>query len=402
VIHTKLIDSKVDFCCPQDGHLDALLMNNAQEVYSQKVVKFLNELADNILADKEARKFPDVIAFAFWCRKIEEREHRRTNAYSRGRGLVFHVTPGNVPVNFAYSLATGLLAGNINLVRLPSKKFDQVEYLIIKINDLISSDNHIGVKNYFALVRYPKDKVINDYFSEICDVRVIWGGNETIREIRKSNISAKAFDITFPDRYSICVINSEQYLKSTEKIKIAQGFYNDTFLFDQNACTAPHLITWIGDSKHCVEASQIFWQNLEPLVSKRYSIEPLQIMDKLVMSARFSSRHPFAKLFKSSDNKIFRIELHEIEMNLEEFKSHSGLFYEVKLRKLESLVSAVTSNYQTMVCFGFSEEELKDFIKNSNLRGIDRIVPIGKSLDFSIIWDGFNLIESLSRSVQVL
>jgi hypothetical protein len=55
-----------------------------------------------------------------------------------------------------------------------------------------------------------------------------------------------------------------------------------------------------------------------------------------------------------------------------------------------------------MVCFGFSEEELKDFIKNSNLRGIDRIVPIGKSLDFSIIWDGFNLIESLSRSVQVL
>jgi hypothetical protein len=125
-------------------------------------------------------------------------------------------------------------------------------------------------------------------------------------------------------------------------------------------------------------------------------------MDKLVMSARFSSRHPFAKLFKSSDNKIFRIELHEIEMNLEEFKSHSGLFYEVKLRKLESLVSAVTSNYQTMVCFGFSEEELKDFIKNSNLRGIDRIVPIGKSLDFSIIWDGFNLIESLSRSVQVL
>jgi Acyl-CoA reductase (LuxC) len=402
VTHSKLIDSKVEFCCPKDGLIDSLLVTNSQEVYSQKVIKFLKELAEIILIDREARKFPDVIAFAFWCRDIDERVHLGTSNYRRGRGLVFHVTPGNVPVNFAYSLATGLLSGNVNIVRLPSKKFEQVEYLIVKIGALISKPTHREVRNYFALVRYPKEREINDYFSELCDVRVIWGGNQTIHEIRKSNISAKTFDITFPDRYSICVVNSERYLKSNEKVKIAQGFYNDTYLFDQNACTAPHLISWIGDAKLCSEASKIFWKNLEPIVSKRYSIEPLQIMDKLVMSARFSSGHPLAKLRRSGDNKIFRIQLKEIKLNLEEFKSHSGLFYEVALQKLEELVEAVTGNYQTMVYYGFKYEELRQFIESSNLRGIDRIVPIGKSLAFSLNWDGYNLIESLSRSVEIL
>jgi hypothetical protein len=402
VIHTKLIESKVEFCCPNNGSIDSLLTANAQEVYSQNVVKFLKELAESILIDRAARKFPDVIAFALWCREIDESYILGKNTYRRGRGFVFHVTPGNVPVNFAYSLVTGLLSGNVNIVRLPSKKFEQIEYLVDKIGLLISKDAHKEVRNYFALVRYPREKVINDYFSELCDVRVIWGGNETIGEIRKSYISPKAFDITFSDRYSICVIDSEKYLKSSEKIKIAQGFYNDTYLFDQNACTAPHLIAWIGDPKLCLEASDVFWANLEPLVSKRYSIEPLQIMDKLVMSAQFSSGHPLAKLKRSKDNKIFRMQLDKLEFDLEQFKLHSGFFYEIGIQRLEELIDTVTSNFQTMVYFGFEYEELMEFCANSDLRGIDRIVPIGKSLDFSLNWDGYDLIGAMSRNVVII
>ena len=33
--------------------------------------------------------------------------------------------------------------------------------------------------------------------------------------------------------------------------------------------------------------------------------------------------------------------------------------------------------------------------------GIDRIVPIGKSLDFSNVWDGFDLFRSFTREVEV-
>ena len=46
-----------------------------------------------------------------------------------GRGTVLHITPSNVPTNFAYSMVFGLLSGNNNIIRLPSKNFLQVKIL---------------------------------------------------------------------------------------------------------------------------------------------------------------------------------------------------------------------------------------------------------------------------------
>jgi hypothetical protein len=364
-------------------------------------MSFLRNLAQSILEDKVSRKFPDVVAFALWCKDIESPNIGKENLFRQGRGILFHITPGNVPINFAYSLVAGLLSGNINIVRLPSKKFEQVEFLLEKINETIKLDDHLGFENRFILLRYPREKSINDYISELCDVRIIWGGNQSIVDVRQSSIPPRSTEITFADRYSICVINSKNYLASPDKIKIAQGFYNDTYLFDQNACTAPHLIVWVGDVESSTKAALYFWSALETLTARRYNIEPIQIIDKLVAAARFSAENPNAKLLKSSDNKIFRIELDDLSLSLDEYKSHSGLFYEVKIENLNRLAEFVESNFQTMTHFGFELEELNEFVCDAKLRGIDRVVPIGKSLYFSLVWDGYDLVSSLSREIAV-
>lgn len=399
--HIKSIDSRVEICAPKNKDVNSLFASNSQGIFESGTLNFLKELANTILKDKESRRFPDVIAFAMWCRNLDASDYRSSMSHRQGRGLVFHITPGNVPINFAYSLVTGLLSGNANIVRLPSKKFEQVEFLISKINLIIDENSHSDVRERFALIRYPKEKSINDYFSERCDARIIWGGNRSINEIRNSQIPAKSNEITFADRFSFSAINSVEYLKSEEKIKIAQGFYNDTYLFDQNACTAPHLITWIGDEKSSIEASLIFWKNIETLTSKRYSIEPIQIMDKLVAAARFSAGNPKAKLVKSPDNKIFVFKLPSMQSDLEDFKSHSGLFFEVTLKKLDELAGFISSNYQTMTYYGFDLLDLNEFVSTSNLKGIDRVVPVGTSLDFSFIWDGHDLINTLSRKTTI-
>jgi len=41
------------------------------------------------------------------------------------------------------------------------------------------------------------------------------------------------------------------------------------------------------------------------------------------------------------------------------------------------------------------------FILNNNLLGIDRLVPIGKALGIDIIWDGYEVLKSLSRTVSL-
>ena len=44
-------------------------------------------------------------------------------------GLVFHITPSNIPTNFAYSLLFGLLTGNSNIIKVPTKIFPQIEII---------------------------------------------------------------------------------------------------------------------------------------------------------------------------------------------------------------------------------------------------------------------------------
>lgn len=37
----------------------------------------------------------------------------------------------------------------------------------------------------------------------------------------------------------------------------------------------------------------------------------------------------------------------------------------------------------------------------SGIKGIDRIVPIGKTMDFDLVWDGYNLFGRLTRTIAV-
>jgi L-lactate dehydrogenase len=48
------------------------------------------------------------------------------------------------------------------------------------------------------------------------------------------------------------------------------------------------------------------------------------------------------------------------------------------------------------------KSEIKNFLASERPRGIDRAVPMGKSMDFSLVWDGYDLIRSLSRKVTVI
>ena len=42
-------------------------------------------------------------------------------------GMIFHITPSNIPTNFAYSMIFGLINGNSNIT-VPSKKFYSNRY----------------------------------------------------------------------------------------------------------------------------------------------------------------------------------------------------------------------------------------------------------------------------------
>ena len=48
-----------------------------------------------------------------------------------------------------------------------------------------------------------------------------------------------------------------------------------------------------------------------------------------------------------------------------------------------------------------NKEKLFDIVYNTGNIGIDRIVPIGSALEMGIIWDGYDMIYSLTKIIDL-
>lgn len=372
--------------------------------FSDEVILYLNELSSILLRMPEVRHYPDVVTFAFFCRKANllhlQKEHA-TNSLRLGRGLVFHIAPSNVPVNFAYSLICGLLAGNNNIVRLPGKQFRQVDLIVEALRTLATDERYEMVSRMVHLIKYDRAGIETTTYSAFADVRVIWGGDETIRTIRQSPLPPRSYDIAFADRYSVCVLNAISILEEPSLDKIVEGFYNDTYLFDQNACSAPQLMIWVGADDKIEKAKDYFWTALQQYVDRKYKLEPILAVDKLSAFYRQAILSDVVKE-ENKNNNLWRIKLRELSADIPHYRCAGGYFSEYSTNDFNDLASIVTTKYQTLAYFGFSKDELQQFVLNNHIKGIDRIVPIGKTTDFSLIWDGYDLITMLSREISIL
>ncbi|MBQ8056676.1 MAG: hypothetical protein IJ270_07700, partial [Paludibacteraceae bacterium] len=111
-------------------------------IFDERILTFFSELSKSLMKDKLAQKYSDVVTFAFFCRKsnLQNLQKKYTEDLLRfGRGMVFHIAPSNVPINFAYSLLVGMLSGNVNVVRVSNKNFPQVDLVVQHIKALSSN-----------------------------------------------------------------------------------------------------------------------------------------------------------------------------------------------------------------------------------------------------------------------
>lgn len=390
----------VIYLCGNAESADKMKTVPALPAFSERITEFLNSLSSKLI--KSGRTYPDVVSFGFWCRKasvLKMSEAYSDGALRFGKGIAFHIAPSNVAVNFAYSLASGLLAGCKNIVRIPSKPFPQTEIIINEINVLIKTE-YEDLSDYICLVRYPADSDATEAFSAVCDERIIWGGDRTVANIRKSPLKPRAGEITFADRSSFAVIDADSYISLTDKENTTRQFWNDTFLTDQNACTSPFLIAWYG--KEIEKAKEAFWQSVGNTVQKQYIITGAQAVGKLHAAYRAAAAFEGAKITFTEGNAVIRVSIPEISERLREYKYNSGFFFETEISSFDELLPLCSEECQTVTYLGTPTEELAEWLKSSAPAGVDRVVPMGSSMDFSLIWDGYDLIREMSRIKLVI
>ena len=222
VLETDIL-KKITFLIGTVQILEQAKISPVRPLFDEKVVSFLDDVSKEIMRDREARAYSDVITFAFWIRKasvlkLKERFAAKDDMVRMGKGVIFHISPSNVPINFAYSLVSGLLTGNVNVVRVPSKTYQQVKIVTSAINRVL--ETYPEMRLFIICIQYVKDRSVNDFLSAMCDLRIVWGGNQTIADLRKSPLSPRSGEITFADRYSLAVIDSDRYISIDNKEKV--------------------------------------------------------------------------------------------------------------------------------------------------------------------------------------
>lgn len=397
----QIESGKIECLCGGGVPFEKMPSLKALRPFSDAAVGFLSALSRELMADKAACVYPDIAAFAYFCRKsnLEREKTKYSDCLENriGRGLTFHIAPSNVPTIFAYSMVAGLLGGNACIVRVSEKSFPQVNIICDAIKKVFQSEEHDILKEYIAIIRYERGNDITAYFSAMCNVRIIWGGDNTISEIRKSQVPPRAFDITFADRYSFCAIHARSYIEMFDPIKTAQDFYNDVYPYDQNACSSPRLIVWIGSKEDIAKAKRLFWDAIHDYAQQRYVLEPVLAVEKLMTVCRCAIDLEKARYEKMADNLVSRIGIGKLTGDVLRCVCPGGSFIEYDDVDLNALAGIANDKFQTMSYIGFNPEELRDWVFKNGLSGIDRIVPVGKTADFSLVWDGWDLIRSLSR-----
>jgi hypothetical protein len=402
-------NKKTDYTvlAPTDGDERILRDQKTLRPFDELVTGFINDISNTILKDPSFRIYPELVAMAFWMRKANiaklktDFEREKGDRLWVARGTVFHIAPSNVDTIFVYSWFLSMMIGNTNIIRLSRQINEAVSVLIALIDKISSKDEFAEIKKRFLLIQYEHNDEITAHFSSLCDVRVIWGGDETIRRIRSIPIAPMAVELVFADKFSFSLIDAEAFAATDSKEKLINNFYNDAYWFGQNACSSPRLIVWLGKTDLIKAAREEFWRLLSDLVKQKLENASAIAVKKLVSECALAiNSGGEVKMEKSDTSLVNRAYIADPSDIDRENHCGGGLFYEVFINDLNQIDRIIDKKDQTISVYGIDAKILKSLIDQIRPAGINRIVPIGQALDFSAVWDGYNLLREFCREIQ--
>jgi hypothetical protein len=390
--------------------IDVAFINDSCEVsFSERSIHFLDKLSKKILKSPHAKKHPEIISFGFWLRKSNMLRMIQSTIASEKivkvpRGISFHITPSNVDIMFLYSWVLSFVAGNKNIIRISKTDSPVVSIVLEYMIELTQQIEYKTLSYNTKIIHYFRNEEINAYLSSICDLRIIWGGDATVSYFKTLKTKPNNKDVTFSDKFSFSVLNSDSFLEENEAAQyvIVNNFYNDSYWFDQMACSSPQVVFFVGNSDTNEQASDIFESSLKKVLTEKNYIKALSNnMDHLVNWYKLAASYVQKEKMKveALTPTFFNTSLANIPY---EYKTcGGGFFLQCFIDNIKDLALFNSNKHQTMTYFGFNSEELRNFVLMKGYSSPSRIVPIGSALNFDYLWDGYNLLHEFTKDINI-
>lgn len=373
-----------------------------------RMVDFLAAVANRLLAPALARRHPELGSLGFFLRRREllgavERLHSTlgpdTLVFPRGR--VFHVPPANVDTIFVYSWALSALAGNTNVVRVSPRSATAADAVLKVLNVSLAEADPVVARTQL-MVTYGHDDAVTAQLSATSDLRVLWGGDRAVENLRRHPLAPAARDLTFPDRSSFAMLSVPGWAAASAQRRrdAANAFANDAYWFDQAACASPRTVFLVGAAEQAEEVRAEFVALLDDVVRERgWDVDAAMAVEKRVGAYGLAADGGVRRMVFHR-NALATLELADVSATPRHWLG-AGTFPFVTVPDLTELVPFVRRRDQTLTHFGFARDELTALARSLGGRGVDRIVPFGAALTFAPVWDGHDLLREFVRLVTV-
>lgn len=371
-------------------------------LFDERTIKLFQDFSRELIRNPTFQRNPEIVSLSFWLRKsnIDVLRSQNEHLYNTPGvspspiGLVFHVCPANVDTMFVYSICISLLAGNKNIIRISSDINSETAYLLECLRNVLQNPENKYFRSYIQIINYPHNEEINRHMSLLADARVLWGGDSTISVFKEFRTKPRCKDIQFPNRISYSLIDMDFWTRMGEKeLDIWAGnFYNDAYIFNQKGCSSPQLLFLLNSSP---EKEQNLYSVIYKYVSKKYleDISSLAALKYNTLVGDIISDKIQSALVQNN----FVYFAHLSDDGQPPDNCGGGYFYYRRIDKLPEILPFINSSSQTLTYLGLSNDQLWQLDRLLHGLGIDRIVETGNALKFNNIWDGYNLLDELTR-----
>lgn len=381
-------------CIPQVVH--------PRRPFAPLILQFIQDFRQALLTAATVSAEWKALAFLLrpsHLKKIEEEVSRPTSRL--GRGLIFQIPPANMPTVFMYGFLFSLLSGNGNIIRISSRIAEETKPILALLTALWQQPDYTPLQQENAFVFYEKDDAVTAYFSSLCNGRILWGNDRTIRHLRQIPLPPQALELIFPDRYSLALIQASCVIEATEaELKTAAyQFYNDTYEADQNGCSSPRTVIWLGDPHTAQQAACRWWAQVAH-ISEKYPLTAAKTMLKYTQMWEASLSLPIRGSLHKYTNRLYVYSLPTLPRDISILNGTCGYFYETALPRTADIWPYISPKIQTLTVLGLSPKTIRNELIQQRVSGIDRIVPFGQALIMDTVWDGINIIDTLSRYLR--
>ena len=394
------INKKEDFC------KELILKGRTSSLTKlEDRITSLKKIANEIKKLSLESKNNELLAFFYFLEEsinLLKKDSEKYFSNSLPIGIVLNIPSSNIPMMPFYTWVPSFLSGNKNFVRLSRKSDLTLISSIISLIDIVIGKVESKRQIFY---RGDIDSEITADISLNCDLRMIWGNDSTIKEIKKTFPTSATIELNYQNRNSAALINSNEYLRMsiTEKKIFLKKYLNDSLSFSFAACSSPQYTFWLVSKKTNKDAQRIFIKDLKTHFNHAD-------IDKGIIST--NNLNSFQSFLIDSNNKIFDqlfllcgrgvalLDIKELINVTDSFLNANSLF--VSVETFKDFIKSFPKNIQTLT---YSREIdialLKDLPRLLNYKCPDRIIPFGEALKFGMTWDGTNFFNILRKKVVI-